>query len=110
MRGGIHSGVARKPDQSNPRPPARAGRAPSQGISINCARRRRSRPRLFGLDRKRAAAAFPCGASFGEDDVNIRKLLDWRKLLIYSHRWLGIGIILMFLVWTLSGVVLMYYG
>ncbi len=42
--------------------------------------------------------------------MHIRKLLDWRKLLIYSHRWLGIGIILMFLVWTLSGVVLMYYG
>src|SRR5689334_11878410 len=42
--------------------------------------------------------------------MHVRKLLDWRKLLIYSHRWLGIGIILMFLVWTLSGVVLMYYG
>ncbi len=42
--------------------------------------------------------------------MNIRKLLDWRKLLIYSHRWLGIGILVMFLVWTLSGVVLMYYG
>src|SRR5215469_6112777 len=42
--------------------------------------------------------------------MNVRKLLDWRKLLIYSHRWLGIGIIAMFLVWTLSGVVLMYYG
>jgi hypothetical protein len=42
--------------------------------------------------------------------MNIRKLLDWRKLLIYSHRWLGIGITAMFLVWTLSGVVLMYYG
>jgi hypothetical protein len=42
--------------------------------------------------------------------VHIRKLLDWRKLLIYSHRWLGIGIMLMFLVWTLSGVTLMYYG
>ena len=42
--------------------------------------------------------------------MHIRKLLDWRKLLIYSHRWLGIGILLMFLVWTLSGVVLMYYG
>src|ERR1041385_3182248 len=45
-----------------------------------------------------------------EDDMHVRKLLDWRKLLIYSHRWLGIGIILMFLVWTLSGVILMYYG
>jgi hypothetical protein len=43
-------------------------------------------------------------------NVNIRKLLDWRKLLIYSHRWLGIAITVMFLVWTLSGVVLMYYG
>ena len=42
--------------------------------------------------------------------MNIRKLLDWCKLLIYSHRWLGIGIIVMFLIWTLSGVVLMYYG
>ena len=42
--------------------------------------------------------------------MNIRKLLDWRKLLIYSHRWLGIGISMMFLIWTLSGVVLMYYG
>src|SRR6185312_9462884 len=42
--------------------------------------------------------------------MHIRKLLDWRKLLIYSHRWLGIGILVMFLVWTLSGVVLMYYG
>src|SRR5690348_2494598 len=42
--------------------------------------------------------------------MNIRKLLDWRKLLIYSHRWLGIGIITMFLVWTLSGVILLYYG
>ena len=42
--------------------------------------------------------------------MNVRKLLDWRKLLIYSHRWLGIGITLMFLVWTVSGVVLMYYG
>jgi hypothetical protein len=42
--------------------------------------------------------------------MSIRKLLDWRKLLIYSHRWLGIVITVMFLVWTLSGVVLMYYG
>lgn len=42
--------------------------------------------------------------------MNVRKLLDWRKLLIYSHRWLGIVITAMFLVWTLSGVVLMYYG
>jgi hypothetical protein len=31
-------------------------------------------------------------------DMNIRKLLDWRKLLIYSHRWLGIDITVMFLI------------
>src|SRR5690349_7318633 len=42
--------------------------------------------------------------------MNARKLLDWRKLAIYSHRWLGIGITVMFLLWTVSGVVLMYYG
>jgi hypothetical protein len=25
-------------------------------------------------------------------DMHVRKLLDWRKLLIYSHRWLGIAV------------------
>src|SRR5688500_4473377 len=42
--------------------------------------------------------------------MNVRKLLDWRKLLIYSHRWLGIAIGLMFVVWFISGLILMYYG
>ncbi len=42
--------------------------------------------------------------------MNIRKLLDWRKLLIYSHRWLGIAIGIMFVVWFISGIILMYYG
>ena len=42
--------------------------------------------------------------------MNVRKLLDWRKLLIYSHRWLGIVLGVMFIVWCLSGVVLMYYA
>ena len=42
--------------------------------------------------------------------MNIRKLLDWRKLLIYSHRWLGIGMGVMSAVWFISGMVLMYYG
>src|ERR1019366_1084177 len=42
--------------------------------------------------------------------MNIRKLLDWRKLLIYSHRWLGIGMGVMSVVWFISGMVLMYYG
>jgi hypothetical protein len=42
--------------------------------------------------------------------MRIRKLLDWRKLLIYSHRWLGIAVGLVFMAWCVSGVVLMYYG
>jgi hypothetical protein len=42
--------------------------------------------------------------------MNIRKLLDWRKVLIYSHRWLGIGVGIVFVLWCISGFVLMYYG
>ena len=42
--------------------------------------------------------------------MRIRKLLDWRKLLIYSHRWLGIGVGVVFVAWCISGIVLMYYG
>src|SRR5215831_7000180 len=42
--------------------------------------------------------------------MNVRKLLDWRKLLIYSHRWLGIVFGLLFLSWFLSGVAFMYWG
>ena len=42
--------------------------------------------------------------------MNVRKLLDWRKVLIYSHRWLGIGFGLMFVAWFVSGMILMYWG
>jgi hypothetical protein len=42
--------------------------------------------------------------------MNIRKLLDWRKALIYSHRWLGIAVGIVFVAWCISGFVLMYYG
>jgi len=42
--------------------------------------------------------------------MRIRKLLDWRKLLIYSHRWLGIGVGAVFVTWCVSGVILMYAG
>src|SRR4029453_14426152 len=42
--------------------------------------------------------------------MRVRKLLDWRKLLIYSHRWLGIVLGIVFMAWCVSGVVLMYYG
>ena len=42
--------------------------------------------------------------------MRLRKLLDWRKLLIYSHRWLGIVVGVVFVAWCISGIVLMYYG
>src|SRR5262245_45662485 len=42
--------------------------------------------------------------------MNIRKLLDWRKVLIYSHRWLGVAMGILFVSWCVSGAVLMYYG
>lgn len=38
-----------------------------------------------------------------------RKLLDWRKLLIYSHRWLGIAGSLVFFMWLASGITVMYW-
>jgi hypothetical protein len=42
--------------------------------------------------------------------MHIRKLLDWRKLLIYSYRWLGIAVGAVFVAWCISGVILMYAG
>ena len=42
--------------------------------------------------------------------MNIRKLLDWRKLLLYSHRWMGIGFGLLFVSWFISGIAFMYWG
>lgn len=34
--------------------------------------------------------------------------LDWRKLLVYTHRWLGITGCLLFTAWFISGTVMMY--
>jgi hypothetical protein len=34
--------------------------------------------------------------------------LDWRKLLVYVHRWLGIAGCLLFAAWFVSGIVMMY--
>ena len=42
--------------------------------------------------------------------MNLRKALDWRKVLIYSHRWLGIALTAMFVLWFVSGVIFMYVG
>jgi hypothetical protein len=42
--------------------------------------------------------------------MNIRKLLDWRTLVIYVHRWTGIVFGVVFVVWFVSGVAMMYVG
>ena len=42
--------------------------------------------------------------------MNFRKLLDWRKVLIYTHRWLGIALTAVFVIWFVSGVIVMYVG
>ena len=41
--------------------------------------------------------------------MNPRKLLDWRKLLIYTHRWMGIAFGLLFVSWFISGIAFMYW-
>src|SRR6185503_13374768 len=35
-------------------------------------------------------------------------VFDWRKVLVYTHRWLGIAGCVLFVVWFMSGVVMMY--
>jgi hypothetical protein len=42
--------------------------------------------------------------------MNVRKLLDWKTALIYLHRWMGIVLGLVFVVWFVSGVAMMYVG
>src|SRR5688572_17487559 len=42
--------------------------------------------------------------------MNSRKLLNWKTLLIYVHRWTGIVFGLIFVVWFVSGVAMMYVG
>src|SRR5688572_278736 len=42
--------------------------------------------------------------------MRIAKLLDWRKALIYTHRWLGIVLTVVFLIWFVSGIVFVYVG
>jgi hypothetical protein len=34
--------------------------------------------------------------------------LDWRRVVVYTHRWLGIAGCLLFIAWFVSGIVLMY--
>jgi hypothetical protein len=35
-------------------------------------------------------------------------IFDWRKLLAYTHRWMGIALCVLFVAWFLSGIVMMY--
>jgi len=35
-------------------------------------------------------------------------MFDWRRILVYTHRWLGIAGCLLFILWFASGVVMMY--
>ena len=35
-------------------------------------------------------------------------VFDWRKLLAYTHRWLGIAGCVLFVAWFVSGIVMMY--
>lgn len=37
-------------------------------------------------------------------------MLDWRKALIYAHRWAGIVLTAVFVVWFVSGVIFVYVG
>src|SRR5688572_28093478 len=41
--------------------------------------------------------------------MRLRKLLDWRKALIYTHRWVGIVLTIVFVIWFFSGIVFIYY-
>jgi len=42
--------------------------------------------------------------------MHLRKFLDWRKALIYTHRWAGIVLTAVFVVWFVSGVIFVYVG
>jgi len=37
------------------------------------------------------------------------KLIDIKKTLIFIHRWMGVGLCLLFLLWFASGIVMMYW-
>ena len=42
--------------------------------------------------------------------MSIRKLLNWKTFFIYTHRWTGIVLGVVFVVWFISGVAMMYVG
>ena len=38
----------------------------------------------------------------------LKRFVNWRLWLVYSHRWLGIAGCVLFVAWFISGVVMMY--
>ena len=38
----------------------------------------------------------------------LKRYLDWRAVLVYTHRWLGIAGCVLFVAWFFSGIVMMY--
>jgi hypothetical protein len=40
----------------------------------------------------------------------IARIKNWRVWLLMTHRWMGIVLGIMLVIWTVSGIVLMYYG
>jgi hypothetical protein len=42
--------------------------------------------------------------------VHLGKLFNWRSALIYLHRWSGLTLTLVFVVWFISGIVFVYVG
>ncbi len=41
-------------------------------------------------------------------NARLKRVVDWRLWLVYSHRWLGIAGCVLFVAWFVSGVVMMY--
>jgi hypothetical protein len=40
--------------------------------------------------------------------MTLRLRWDWRRIVVYTHRWLGIAGCLFFVAWFVSGIVMMY--
>ena len=41
-------------------------------------------------------------------NARLKRFVDWRLWLVYTHRWLGIAGCVLFVAWFFSGVVMMY--
>jgi len=50
----------------------------------------------------------PVSPFSGKRRESKRLLFDWRRVLVYTHRWLGIAGGVLFIIWFASGIVMMY--